>query len=163
MRFTCRPVDTSFFDTAPMRFKNVVELDAPPAMVFAIFDDEQSWPKWFRAIHKVVWTSNRPHGVGSTRTVSLSTVTVYEHFFRWEQDRRCSFYLTGASMPLAHAFAEDYLLEEFAPAKTRFTYRVAIEPRLAVAMGGPISRMYFGSMFKSACKNLQSYVLKART
>jgi hypothetical protein len=30
-------------------------------------------------------------------------------------------------------------------------------------MGGPISRMYFGSMFKSACENLQSYVLKART
>lgn len=52
MRFTCRPVDTSFFDTAPMRFKNVVELDAPPAVVFAIFDDEQSWPKWFCAIHK---------------------------------------------------------------------------------------------------------------
>jgi hypothetical protein len=97
MRFTCRPVDTLFFDTAPMRFKNVVELDAPPAMVFAIFDDEQSWPEWFRAIHKVVWTSNKPHGVGSTRTVSLSTATVYEHFFRWEQDRRCSFYLTGAS------------------------------------------------------------------
>jgi Polyketide cyclase / dehydrase and lipid transport len=163
MRFTCRPVDTSFFDTAPMRFKNVVELDAPPAMVFATFDDEQSWPEWFRAIHKVVWTSNRPHGVGSSRTVSLSTATIYEHFFRWEQDRRFSFYLTGVSMPLAHAFAEDYLLEELAPAKTRFTYRVAIEPRLAVAMGGPISRMYFGSMFKSACKNLQSYVLKART
>ena len=56
MRFTCRPVDTSFFDTASMRFKNAVELDAPPAMVFAIFDDEQSWSKWFRAIHKVVWT-----------------------------------------------------------------------------------------------------------
>jgi hypothetical protein len=103
MRFTCRAVDTSFFDTAPMRFKNVVELDAPPAMVFAIFDNEQSWPEWFRAIHKVVWTSNRPHGVGSTRTVSLSTVTIYERFFRWEQDRRCSFYLTefNAASPCA--------------------------------------------------------------
>lgn len=73
MRFTCRPVDASFFDIAPMRFKNEVEPDAPPAMVFAIFDDEQSWPEWFRAIHKVVWTSNKPHGVGSTRTVSLLT------------------------------------------------------------------------------------------
>jgi uncharacterized protein YndB with AHSA1/START domain len=66
MRFTCHPVDTSFFDTAPMRFKNEVELDAPPARVFGIFDDEQSWPEWFRAIHKVVWTSNKTHGVGST-------------------------------------------------------------------------------------------------
>ena len=49
--------------------------------------------------------------------LSLSTATLYEHFFRWEQDRRCSFYLTAISMPLAHAFAEDYLLEEFAPAE----------------------------------------------
>src|SRR4029077_11162361 len=158
MRFTCRPVDTSFFDTAPMRFKNVVELDASAAMVFAIFDDEQSWPQWFRAIHKVVWTSNRPHGVGSTRTVSLLTTTIYEHFFRWEQNRRCSFYLTGASMPLAHAFAEDYLLEEMAPGKTRFTYRVGIDPRLPVAAGGPLSHIYFDSMFKSACEHLPTYV-----
>jgi hypothetical protein len=86
MRFTCRPVDASFFDIAPMRFKNEVELDAPPVMVFAIFDDEQSWPEWFRAIHKVVWTSNKPHGVGSTRTVSLLTATVYEHFFRFKTE-----------------------------------------------------------------------------
>jgi hypothetical protein len=28
MRFPCHPVDASFFDTAPMRFKNVVELDS---------------------------------------------------------------------------------------------------------------------------------------
>jgi hypothetical protein len=64
-------------------------------------------------------------------------------------------------MPLAHALAEDYLLEEFAPGETRFTYSVAIEPRLALSMGGPIARMYFGSMFRNACKGLQSYVLKA--
>ena len=69
--------------------------------------------------------------------------------------------LTGPSMPLAHALAEDYLLEEFAPGKTRFTYSVGMEPRLTVALGGPISRLYFGSMFKSACKNLQRYVLEA--
>jgi hypothetical protein len=109
----------------------------------------------------VAWTSNKPYGVGTTRTAWLTPVTLDEHFFRWEQNRRCSFYVTGQSMPMAHALAEDYLLEEFTPGKTRFTYSVALEPRLLVAMGGPISRMYFGSMFKSACKNLQSYVLKA--
>jgi hypothetical protein len=158
MRFPCRPVDASFFETAPMRFKNVVELDAHPAKVFAIFEDGESWPKWFRAMNKVKWTSNKPYGVGTTRTVWMTLVTLDEHFFRWEQDRRCSFYLTGHSMPLAHSLAEDYLLEELAPGKTRFTYTVAMEPRLAVAMGGPISRMYFGSMFKSACTNLQKYV-----
>jgi hypothetical protein len=40
MRFSCRPVDASFFDTAPMRFKNVVELGAPPASVFPFFRTE---------------------------------------------------------------------------------------------------------------------------
>ena len=158
MHFACRPVDASFFDTAPMRFRHEVDLDATPAKVFAIFDDENSWPKWFRAIHKVEWTSPRPHGVNSTRTVTLATATIFEHFFWWEPDRRCSFHLTGASMPLAHALGEDYLLEEVTPGKTRFTYRVGIEPRLPVAAGGPLSQMYFDSMFNSACKHLSAYV-----
>jgi hypothetical protein len=39
MHFSCHPVDVSFFETAPMRFTNVVELDARPAQVFAIFED----------------------------------------------------------------------------------------------------------------------------
>lgn len=158
MHFECHPVDDSFFDTAPMRFRHQVDLDATAAKVFAIFDDENSWPKWFKAIRKVEWTSPRPHGVGSTRNVTLAAATVFEHFYCWEPDRRFAFYLTGASMPLAHALAEDYLLEEIAPGKTRFTYRVGIEPRLPVAAGGPLSRMYFDAMFKSGCEQLQSYV-----
>jgi hypothetical protein len=62
-------------------------------------------------------------------------------------------------MPLFHAFAEDYLLEEVAPGRTRFTYSVAAEPRLMIRMGGPIAQTYFGSMFRNGCKGLQSYVL----
>ncbi len=159
MRFACHPADASFFDTAPMRFMNVVDLDATPARVFAIFDDASSWPKWFAGMHKVVWTSAEPHGVGATRTVWMTPLlTLDEHFFRWEPGRRLSFYMTGLSQPLAHALAEDYLLEETAPGKTRFTYRVAMEPRVLVRMGGPLSRMYFGSMFRNACNGLQSYV-----
>jgi hypothetical protein len=38
---------------------------------------------------------------------------------------------------------------------------VAIEPRLALSIVGPIAKTYFGSMFRNACKGLQSYVLKA--
>ena len=163
MRFPCHAVDPSFFDTAPMRFKNAVELAARPVDVFAIFEDGESWPRWFHGIHKVVWTSNKPYGVGTTRTVRLTSATIDEYFFRWEPGRRFSFYVTGQSMPLVHALAEDYLLEELAPGKTQFTYSVAIDPRLALRIGGPVSRRYFDSMFANAYKGLQSYVLKART
>jgi len=160
MHFECRPVDASFFDTAPMQFRNVVDLEAPASKVFAIFEDGEAWPHWFHAIHKVAWTSGKPYGVGTTRTVTLTAATVDEHFFIWEQDRRMAFYVTGSSMPLAHAMAEDYQLEETAPGKTRFTYRVAMDPHLTISMGGPLSRMYFESMFESACSNLKTYVQK---
>ena len=161
MRFPCRPVDSTFFDTAPMRFKNAVELDARPAQVFAIFEDGESWPRWFAGMRKVAWTSNKPYGVGTTRTVWLPLVSIDEHFFRWEQGRRFSFHLTAHSMPLVHALAEDYLLEELAPGRTRFTYSVAVEPRSALSMAGPVARTLIDSFLRNACKGLQSYVLKA--
>ena len=162
MRFACHSVDASFFDAAPMRFRNIVDLDTTPAEVFAIFDDASSWPKWFAGMHKVAWTSGEPHGVSATRTVWMAPLlTLDERFFRWEPGRRISFFLTGHSQPLAHALAEDYLLEETAPGKTRFTYTVAMEPRLLVRMAGPVSRAYFGSMFRNACQGLQRYVTDA--
>src|SRR5262249_44639882 len=88
-------------------------------------------------------------------------VAIDEHFFRWEQDRRFSFYLTAASLPLVHALAEDYVLEELAPGRTRFTYSVAIEPRLALSMAGPITRPLIDAVLRKACKGLQGYVVKS--
>jgi len=163
MRFPCHAVDSSLFDTAPMRFTNAVELDARPDEVFAILEDGESWPRWFAGMRKVAWTSNKPYGVGTTRTVWLTLGSVDEHFFRWEQDRRFSFYLTAHSMPLVHALAEDYLLEELAPGRTRFTYSVAIEPRLPLSMAGPVARTPIDSFLRNACKGLRSYVLKTGT
>ena len=158
MHFDCRAVDASFFDTAPMRFRHEVDLDATPARVFAIFDDESGWPKWFQAIHKIEWTSSAaarhrldPHG-------HTGDGDIVRTLFLLGAGSPVLVYLTGTSMPLAHALAEDYLLDEVAPGKTRFTYRVAMEPRMPVAAGGPLSHLYFDSMFKSACEHLQAYV-----
>src|SRR5262249_14169843 len=81
MSFPCHPVEASFFDTAPVHFKNAVEVEARPAEVFAIFEDGESWPQWFSVIRKVVWTSNRPYGVGTTRTVWFPLVNIDEYFF----------------------------------------------------------------------------------
>ena len=66
----------------------------------------------------------------------------------------------GRYLNSGHICTALVLLEEVAPGKTRFTYSVAIEPRLALRMGGPLARAHFGSMFRSACKGLQDYVLK---
>ena len=160
MRFHCHPVDAAFFDNAPMRFVNSVDLDASPRDVFAILADAGTWPQWFPGMHKATWTSARHDGVGSARTVALTMLTLDEKFFRWQPDRRVSFYITAQSQPLVRALAEDYLLDELSANRTRLTYTVAMEPRIVLRLGGPLARAHFDSMFKKACEGLARYVAR---
>lgn len=157
MRFACSPVDASFFDTAPMRFVNSAELPAPVAEIFAGFKDPAAWPRWFHGIRHVEWTSPEPYGAATTRTVTLDTMTVHEHFFRWEENQRISFYFTATSVPFATHFAEDYLLEPLDAGRCRFTYTVALAPSLLLKLGGPIARNLLGNMFRRAPEGLARY------
>jgi hypothetical protein len=162
MRFNCRPVGLDFIDGAAWRFENVVELDAPPEAVFDIFADGESWPRWFRDIERVVWTSPEPKGVGTTRTVTLTTMTVYEHFLAWDRGRRFAFRFEASSLPLCRAGVEDYRLEALPLGRTRFTYGVYLEPTLVVRLAGPVARAQFASMFRRAAEGLKNYVAASR-
>ena len=156
MRFTCKPAEPAFFDRAPWRFVNEVELNRTPDRVFAVFEDAASWPKWFKGIKRVEWTTPQPFGVGTTRTVTLDSV-VFERFFRWEPGRRFSFDFAAASAPLFNSFAEDYLLEPLAGGRTRFTYTVGIDPGFLLQVTAPIARKNFESMFKGGALGLQRF------
>ena len=163
MRFKCRPVELDFIERAAYRFENVVELDAPPEAVFDIFADGESWPRWFDGIQRVVWTSAEPKGVGTTRTVTLTTMTVYEHFLAWDRGRRFTFRFEGSSLPLCRAGIEDYRLEDIEPGRTRFSYGVYLEPSLVVRLAGPIARAQFRNMFRRAAEGLRTYVGERRS
>ena len=156
MRSPCRAVDTTFFDRARWRFRFEAELPVTAKEAFAIFEDAAAWPQWLSAIAEVIWTSPRPFGVGTTRTVRLHAATVYEHFFRWEQDRRFSFYVLEheAPVPLFRALAEDYLLEDLGGGRCRFTYLVAIDPALSLKLLGPLGRFALRRGFASGPKTL---------
>lgn len=158
MRFDCRPVGLEFIDEAPYRFENVVELEASPEAVFDIFADGESWPRWFDGIKRVVWTSPEPKGVGTTRTVTLTTMILYEHFVVWERGRRFTFRFEGSSLPLCRAGLEDYRLEALPGGRTRFTYRVYLDPSLVVRLAGPIARAQFASMFRRGAEGLRTYL-----
>lgn len=162
MRFKCRPVGLDFIEGAPYRFENVVDLEATPEAVFDIFADGESWPRWFEGIKGVVWTSAEPKGVGTTRTVTLTTMTVYEHFLAWEHGRRFAFRFEGSSLPLCRAGIEDYRLEDLGLGRTRFHYGVYLEPSLPVRLAGPIARAQFRTMFRRAAHGLKAHVAKSR-
>ena len=158
MTSKCRPVGLDFIEGAPWRFENTVDLEATPEAVFDILADGESWPQWFDGIKRVAWTSPEPKGVGTTRTVTLTTMTAHEHFLAWERGRRFAFRFDGLSRPLWRAGIEDYRLEAREGNRTRFFYGVYLEPSLVLRLVSPIARARFTSMFREATEGLQTYV-----
>jgi len=158
MRFLCRPVDLDFLHSAPVRFVNEVTINAVPHRVFEALEDPESWPKWFKEIVKVEWTSPKPFGVGATRTVTLKAMTAFEKFNVWETGKRFTFYFTKTSLPFANAFCEDYRLEDSGSGTTRFIYTVALEPRFLIRVAGPVGRFILGRMFQNGARSLAIYM-----
>ena len=162
MNFRCRAIDLDFLEQAPVRFVNQIELASSPEHVFNIFEDGEAWPQWYKGIRKVEWTSPKPYGVGTTRTVELSTVTGDEYFFLWEQNKRFTFYFTVMSLPIAKALAEDYCLEDLGNHRCHFTYTVALEPTIFTRLMGPLILKPLEKMFQQATKSLSLFVLHTR-
>ena len=152
--FKNEPVDETFFETAPVRLSETFKVSRPAADVWAeLTVDDALW--WCRILDDVRWTSPRPFGVGTTRTVkSLKGANVInEYFFRWEEGRRKSFYVVEASAPLFKRFAEDYLVEPVSDSSCRFTWTIAVEPRAAARPATPLNRMLLSSLFTDTRKH----------
>lgn len=158
MSFKCREEGLHFLKNAPRKVINVVEIQGTPESIFKVFEDAHAWTEWFHGITKVEWTSPKPYGVGTTRTVSLGQLKVWEHFFIWEQNKRLSFYFTQTSLPFVKALVEDYQLEAIDDKHTRFTYTVAYEPTLALLLSGPIGKSALRRNFGRAAKSLADYM-----
>jgi hypothetical protein len=155
--FNAEPVDDSFFGTAPSRLSDTFAISRPASEVWAELtaDDTLSW---CRILSSVEWTSSRPFGVGTTRTVrSLGGTSVLrERYFVWEEGRRQAFYVVQASAPLFRRFAEDYVVEPVSDSSCRFTWTIAYEPRPAARLSDPINRRLLGSLFKDTRKHYRA-------
>jgi hypothetical protein len=155
--FRCRPVDETFFDTAPQRLRDTFDIQRPAADVWAELTGDDAL-HWCRILQDVTWTSSRPYGVGTTRTVrSLRGLNVIkEHFFRWEEGGRHSFYVVEATAPMFRRFAEDYLVEPTSDTSSRFTWTIAWEPQPAARLGNPVNRRILQTLFRDTRKHYGS-------
>ena len=155
--FTLKPCGADFLTSAPQRQVGVFEISQPVARVWEALtaDDTLSW---CRALSAVSWTSPRPFGEGTTRTVRtpLGALLLREVYFRWEEGRRKSFYASQATLPLFRRFAEDYLLEETSPSSCRFTWTVASEAPPAARPGAPVNAMITRSLFADTRRHFQA-------
>ena len=149
MRFKLQPCDERFFDTARARYVEAMDLPVPAQQVWADLTSDDTLG-WCRAISRATWTSPRPFGVGTTRTVRLrgGLLAVDERYFHWEEGRRKSFHVVAASLPLFRRFAEDYVVEEVSPTSSKLTWTIAAEPLPATRPGAPVNALLARSLFR---------------
>ena len=146
-------VDETFFDSAPVRLSDTFAINKPASEVWNDLTADRTLA-WCRILDDVSWTSPRPFGVGTTRTVkSLKGANVInEHYFRWDEGRRKSFYVVDASAPLFKRFAEDYLVEPTGAASCRCQWTIAYDPR-AGALTNPVNKALLGTLFTDTRKH----------
>src|SRR4051794_8475488 len=152
--FENEPIDETFFDSAPVKLSDTFAVARAAAEVWdELTADGTLW--WCRILDDVTWTSPRPFGVGTTRTVkSLKGAnTIREHYFRWEEGRQKSFYVVEASGPLFKRFAEDYLVEPETERSCRFTWTIAYEPRAAMRPGRALNDRILRTLFTDTRKH----------
>jgi hypothetical protein len=161
--FDLEPCDASFFSTADHVYTFVQDLAVSPERVWQSLTSPHSVADWTPLLRSIEWTSPRPFGVGTTRTVVLPgrAATIREFFLRWEEGKRFSFYGIEANRPLFERFAEDYIVEPSTKG-CRFTWSFALEgtqrTRVAMKLLSPVNSLNFRAMAHGA----PSYFAKHR-
>ena len=144
--YECQKVDSSFFETAPARYVAEVEIRATPEQIFEVFEDAHAWTVWALPITKVEWTSPKPFGIGTTRTVTMAGGLVgEEQFIAWEPGRRMAFCFIRASMRTVRSFAEDYRVTRLDDGRSQVRWIMAMEPvgfsRFTMPLFAPVMRL----------------------
>lgn len=157
-RFELQPVDETFFETAPTRLADTFEIARPATEVWVelVADGALSF---CRSLRGARWTSPRPFGVGTTRTMPslFGVLIVEETYFRWEEERRQSFYAHHTSLPMFRRFAEDYLVEETSPTTSRFTWTIALDPNPLARLGQPLNTLVVNGLFKDTRRHFPAH------
>jgi Polyketide cyclase / dehydrase and lipid transport len=137
-----------------MRLHAGFEIARPAAEVWADLTADGAL-HWCRILQDVHWTSPRPFGVGTTREVKAlwGANLLREHYFRWDEGHRHSFYAVESSGPLFRALAEDYLVEPRGADACRFTWTIAAEPSAVGRAGTPVNRAILKTLFTDTARH----------
>lgn len=135
-------VEADYATQGPNQFTLVQPIDKSAETLFRLLADGPTWKEWLGI--DVEWTSPKPFGVGTTRTVVGSGQTIEETFLVWDEGRRMAFRFDRTTLPMA-AFAEDYEIRPTGVGTCELHWHYAFE------WGGPLATLAgwtFGEIFK---------------
>lgn len=162
--FPCVPFDDAFYDAAPVRYRYTQDLRISPTELFEVFEDPASWPWWAPGIGHVAWTSPRPFGVGTTRTVTFwGGIQVFEVFQTWEPPRAMAFHLVGhTQQELWSQFGERYRVTDLGGGWSRLEWTVAYVPAGGFGRAHPWVQPLMWVALRSYMLLLSLYVRRVR-
>ncbi len=134
-------VDVDYATTGPNHNTIIQAIPASADALFRCLEDGPAWKEWLSI--NVEWTSPKPFGVGTTRTVTGSGQRYEETFLAWETGRRMCFRFDRSTLPLS-AFAEDYVIVPTGDNTCELNWNYAYE------WGGPLKAVLgpaFGAFF----------------
>lgn len=134
-------VDAGYATTGPNQTTLRQAIPGSADALFRCLEDGPAWKRWLGI--EVHWTSPRPFGVGTTRTVKARGNTIEEYFTAWEPGRRMAFRFERTTLPMA-AFAEDYVIEATGDNTCELAWSHAYD------WGGPLESLFaplFGKVF----------------
>ncbi|MEZ4287469.1 MAG: SRPBCC family protein [Polyangiales bacterium] len=140
-----RHVSIDEIHSTPFSYSAEIEIPCSADHLFDVFEDAHAWTVWADAIKKVQWTSDKPFGVGTTRTVWLHGGRVgYEEFIEWKRGERMAFVFTKGNLPVSF-FAEDYAVKSLGSDRCRVRWTMALGPtgpgKLALRLLAPVFPM----------------------
>ena len=129
-RHECRKVGLDFLDQTKNVFKAEEIVHATPEQIFEVFEDAHAWTVWAMPIQNVEWTTPKPFGVGTTRTVSMMGGMVgYEEFIAWKRGERMAFTFVACSEESVDSFLEDYRVTDLGDGTCRAEWYMALETK----------------------------------
>jgi uncharacterized protein YndB with AHSA1/START domain len=112
------------------------EMAVSAEQLFATLEDGPSYSTWVPAIRQVTWTSAKPFGSGTTRTVNLvGGARVDEVFWAWEPNHRIGFSISASSMRWLSALTELYEITAVSSDRCKLRWT------LAVCLSGALGRV----------------------
>lgn len=128
--FTCTKVGVEFFGQTKNVFVAEEIIKATPDQIFDVFEDAHSWTVWAMPIQRVDWTSPKPYGIGTTRSVHMMGDMIgFEEFVEWERGKRMAFSFIGCSKNVTEKFIEDYRVTDLGDGSCKVEWHMAMEPR----------------------------------
>lgn len=159
-----RPVDLTFFESAPLLIHTSIDLPATPEAVFAALAEPATWLEWFPLMTRAEWTTTDTQAVGAERAVSIRLFGHFnERFVAWDVPNgdaaRFAFMMTATSSPLANAIAEDYRLTRTATG-TRLDWTFASDMTPLGRVMRPVLVIIMKRLFSRAGRNLARHLQK---